>query len=174
MTPPNRYLFRMGVFVLAVVATLGVLYVALKSAFMANPVLNGVIVGILVIGILYNFRQVLMLGPAARWIDNFQRNQAATTAEDPPRLLAAMATLLAEREGGPLRLTAAAMRSLLDGIGSRLDEAREISRYMIGLLIFLGLLGTFWGLLQTVSAVAKVVGSLSIGSGRHHRRSSAS
>jgi len=165
MTPPNRYLFRMGVFVLGVAAVLGALYLALKSAFMANPVLNGVIIGILVIGILYNFRQVLMLGPAARWIETFQRNHAATATEDPPRLLAAMATLLRDREGGPLRLTAAAMRSLLDGIGSRLEEAREISRYMIGLLIFLGLLGTFWGLLQTVSAVAGVVGSLSIGTG---------
>jgi hypothetical protein len=165
MTQPNRYLLRMGIFVFAVVITLGVLYVALRSAFMANPVLNGVIVGILLIGILYNFRQVVMLGPAARWIENFQRNQAAAAAENPPRLLASMATLLRDRDGGPLRLTAAAMRSLLDGIGSRLDEAREISRYMIGLLIFLGLLGTFWGLLATVNAVAGVVGSLSIGTG---------
>jgi len=165
MSQPNAYLLRMGIFVFAVAITLGVLYVALKNAFMANPVLNGVIVGILVIGILYNFRQVVTLGPAARWIDSFQRNQAATAAEDPPRVLASMATLLRDRDAGPLRLTSASMRSLLDGIGSRLDEGREISRYMIGLLIFLGLLGTFWGLLETVSAVAKVVGSLSIGTG---------
>ena len=165
MSQPNTYLLRMGLFVFAVAITLGVLYVALKSAFMANPVLNGVIVGILLIGILYNFRQVITLGPAARWIDSFQRNQAATAAEDPPRVLASMATLLRDRDAGPLRLTSASMRSLLDGIGSRLDEGREISRYMIGLLIFLGLLGTFWGLLETVNAVAKVVGSLSIGTG---------
>jgi len=165
MSQPNRYLLRMGLFVFAVAITLGVLYVALKSAFMANPVLNGVIIGILLIGILYSFRQVLTLGPAARWIESFQRNQAATAAEDPPSVLASMATLLRDRDAGPLRLTSAAMRSLLDGIGSRLDETREISRYMIGLLIFLGLLGTFWGLLATVNAVAGVVGSLSIGTG---------
>ncbi|HUT48654.1 MAG TPA: flagellar motor protein MotA [Alphaproteobacteria bacterium] len=165
MSQPKSYLFRMGLFVFAVAITLGVLYVALKNAFMANPVLNGVIIGILLIGILYSFRQVITLGPAARWIESFQRNQAATAAEDPPRILASMATLLRDRDAGPLRLTSAAMRSLLDGIGSRLDETREISRYMIGLLIFLGLLGTFWGLLETVSAVAGVVGSLSIGTG---------
>ena len=102
MSQPNAYLLRMGIFVVAVAITLGVLYVALKSAFMANPVLNGVIVGILLIGILYNFRQVVTLGPAARWIDSFQRNQAATAAEDPPRVLASMATLLRDRDAGPL------------------------------------------------------------------------
>jgi len=101
MSQPNTYLLRMGLFVFAVAITLGVLYVALKSAFMANPVLNGVIVGILLIGILYNFRQVITLGPAARWIDSFQRNQAATAAEDPPRVLASMATLPDPRVRAP-------------------------------------------------------------------------
>lgn len=165
MTRPTAYLIRMGVFVVAVLAALGALSVALRDAFMANPVLNGVILGVLLIGILYIFRQVVLLRPAADWIENFRRHRSWTSPEHPPRVLASMATLLRDREGEGLRLTAASMRSLLDGIGSRLDESREIARYMTGLLVFLGLLGTFWGLLETVSSVADVVGSLSIGSG---------
>jgi biopolymer transport protein ExbB/TolQ len=165
VTRPNAYLVRMGVFVVAVLAVLAALSAALRDAFMANPVLNGVILGVLLIGILYIFRQVFLLRPAADWIENFRRHKSWTSPENPPRVLASMATLLRDREGGGLRLTAASMRSLLDGIGSRLDESREIARYMTGLLVFLGLLGTFWGLLATISSVAGVVGSLSIGSG---------
>ncbi len=165
VTRPNVYLVRMGVFVIAVIAVLAALSAALRDAFLANPVLNGVILGILMIGVLYIFRQVVLLRPAADWVENFRRHQSWTSPENPPRVLASLATLLRDREGGGLRLTAAAMRSLLDGIGSRLDESREIARYMTGLLVFLGLLGTFWGLLATISSVAGVVGSLSIGSG---------
>jgi len=162
---PNQYLIRMGVFVIAVLAVLGALFIALRDAFMANPVLNGVILGVLLIGVLYIFRQVFLLSPATDWIESFRRHKSWTSPQNPPRVLTSMATLLRDREGGGLRLTAPAMRSLLDGIGSRLDESREIARYMIGLLVFLGLLGTFWGLLETVSSVAGVVGSLSVGSG---------
>ncbi len=165
VTRPNVYLVRMGVFVIAVIAVLAALSAALRDAFLANPVLNGVILGILMIGVLYIFRQVVLLRPAADWVENFRRHQSWTSPDNPPRVLASLATLLRDREGGGLRLTAAAMRSLLDGIGSRLDESREIARYMTGLLVFLGLLGTFWGLLATISSVAGVVGSLSIGSG---------
>lgn len=165
VTRPNVYLVRMGVFVIAVIAVLAALSAALRDAFLANTVLNGVILGILMIGVLYIFRQVVLLRPAADWVENFRRHQSWTSPENPPRVLASLATLLRDREGGGLRLTAAAMRSLLDGIGSRLDESREIARYMTGLLVFLGLLGTFWGLLATISSVAGVVGSLSIGSG---------
>ena len=81
-----------------------------------------------------------------------------------PRLLAPMAAMLGERRGR-LSLSAPAMRSLLDGIASRLDEARDLSRYLIGLLIFLGLLGTFWGLSQTVGSVGNVIRGLTVGGG---------
>ena len=75
-----------------------------------------------------------------------------------------MAAMLGDR-GRPVRLSAMALRSVLDGVGARLDEFRDISRYLIGLLIFLGLLGTFWGLLETVGAVSRVVGGLQVGGG---------
>jgi hypothetical protein len=81
-----------------------------------------------------------------------------------PRLLAPMAAMLGERKGR-FSLSAMALRSVLDGISSRLEESRDLSRYLIGLLIFLGLLGTFWGLLQTITAVGDVIGRLSVGSG---------
>ena len=150
--------------VAAAIALIAVAYPTLQAAFMTNPILNGIIVGILVIGILFNFRQVLLLRPAADWIESYQRHKGLATPDDPPRLLSPMAGMLRDRRG-PLRLTAPATRSILDAIGARLDESREIARYMIGLLIFLGLLGTFWGLLQTIGAVADVVGSLTVGGG---------
>ncbi len=163
MTGQRRYLVRMVVFLAVVAAALVLLYEPLSDAFFANSVLNGTILWVLVLGIAYTFRQVITLGPEVAWIEDFRRDQSQLSAEEPPRLLAPMATMLGERRG-TLRLTAAGMRSLLDGIGSRLEEARDISRYVIGLLIFLGLLGTFWGLLQTVDAVAGVITNLQVGS----------
>ena len=161
MTQPRQYLFRMIVFVLAVIALSGVLFSPLHNAFMANAPLNGFIVGVLILGILYNFRQVLMLYPEVAWIEGFRQNGAATVSEpQPPKLLAPMATMVGEHKDR-LSLSTLAMRSLLDGIVSRLDESRDISRYTIGLLIFLGLLGTFWGLLETVASIGDVISGLS-------------
>ena len=164
MARPRRFLVRMILFLIAVIGVGTLLFVPLHGAFMANPALNGLIVGVFLLGIGYNFRQVLMLYPEAAWIDSFRQTQPSLTQIKDPKLLAPMATMLGERKDR-LRLSALAMRSLLDGISSRLDESRDISRYTIGLLIFLGLLGTFWGLLQTVAAVGDVVGSLSVGAG---------
>ncbi len=162
MTQPRQYLFRMIVFVLAVIALSGVLFSPLHNAFMANAPLNGFIVGVLILGILYNFRQVLMLYPEVAWIEGFRQNGAATVSEpQPPKLLAPMATMVGEHRDR-LSLSTQAMRSLLDGIVSRLDESRDISRYTIGLLIFLGLLGTFWGLLETVASIGDVISGLSV------------
>ncbi|MGQ0662155.1 MAG: flagellar motor protein MotA [Pseudomonadota bacterium] len=160
MTRPYRFLVRMIVF-LAVVAGVCVLLLAgLTHAFLANPALNGLILGVLALGILYNFRQVLLLNPEVGWIERYRRNQPGLAAQPLPRLLAPMAAMLGERKGR-LTLSAVSLRSLLDSIGSRLDESRDISRYLIGLLIFLGLLGTFWGLLETVGAVSTVIAGLS-------------
>ena len=113
----------------------------------------------LLIGILYALRQVLWLSPEVRWVNDFRRADPGLALPPPPRLLAPMATMLGERKGR-MQLNALSMRSILDSLGSRLDEQREISRYIIGLLIFLGLLGTFWGLLTTVASVAGTVQSL--------------
>ena len=164
MTLPHRYLVRMGLFLVAVAIAVGLLYPTLLDAFNANVVLNGLILAVLLIGIVFAFRQVVLLWPEVTWIETYRRDRQLLSQHRPPRLLAPMAVMLGERKG-ELRLSTIAMRSLLDGIGSRLDEARDIERYMIGLLIFLGLLGTFWGLLQTVNSVAGVIASLSIGSG---------
>jgi hypothetical protein len=164
MSRPRRFLVRMIFFLIAVIAIGALLYNPLHAAFMANPALNGLIVGVFALGVIFNFRQVQMLYPEAAWIDSFRHSQATLSQPKAPKLLAPMATMLGERKDR-LRLSAQSMRSLLDGISSRLDESRDISRYIIGLLIFLGLLGTFWGLLETVSAIGDVVGGLSVGSG---------
>ena len=163
MTKPNRYLTRMVVFLLIVAVAVGFLFPALRSAFLANAVLNGVILGALLVGVIHTFRNVTMLSGEVRWLDEFQRNDLIAESAEAPRLLAPMATLFGERSADRLSLSTIAMRSLLDGIAMRLDESREISRYMIGLLVFLGLLGTFWGLLGTVDSIGGVIGGLSAG-----------
>lgn len=164
MTDPRRYLVRMIIFLVAVLVVAGVLFVPLADAFMANAALNGVILGVAVIGILFVFQQVFRLAPEAAWIDSFRNNMSM---QRDPVLLAPVATLLNERQssGRQSTLSALSLRSLLDSISVRLEESRDISRYLIGLLIFLGLLGTFWGLLRTVGAVSEVINGLSIESG---------
>jgi hypothetical protein len=164
MTRPRKYLIRMILFVLAVMVLAGVLFLPLRDAFMANAPLNGLIVGVFLLGIIYNFRQVMMLYPEVAWIENFRQDANPLSETRPPRLLAPMATMVGEHKDR-LSLTTLGMRSLLDGIVSRLDESRDISRYTIGLLIFLGLLGTFWGLLETVSSISTVIGGLSVEGG---------
>ena len=164
MTGPKRYLVRMFVFLVIVVAVAGALVVPLESAFSANLALNGLIVGVLVLGIVYVFRQVLLLRPEVAWIETFRRSEPGLSVQAQPKLLGPMATMLGDRSGR-VSLSTLSMRSLLDGIGSRLDESRDISRYMIGLLIFLGLLGTFWGLLETIAAVGTTVASLRVDGG---------
>jgi hypothetical protein len=160
MARPHLYLLRMVV-LLVVVGGLGaVLAPRLKFAFMSNPGLNGVILGVLVLGIAYDFRQVLRLFPEVAWIERFRTDQPGLSIQTPPRLLAPMATMLGRREGR-ITLSPVSMRTLLDGLGARLDESRDISRYLVGLEIFLGLLGTFWGLLETIASVSNVIASLS-------------
>ncbi len=164
MHGPRRYLIRMLIFVFSVGLAVAGLYLPLFEAFMANPALNGFIVGVLMLGIIYIFRQVALLMREVAWIEGFRNNKQALSTQRPPQLLAPMAAMLGER-GEKFSLSALSLRSLLDGISSRLEESRDLSRYLIGLLIFLGLLGTFWGLLQTIGAVGDVIGNLSVASG---------
>ena len=161
VTQPSRFLTRMAFFLGVVAATVALLFPELRAAFVANTVLNGVILGVLLIGVIHAFRTVTMLRGEIAWIESFRRDNTIVSSTATPRLLAPMATMLGE-SSDRISLSTIAMRSLLDGIASRLDESREISRYMIGLLVFLGLLGTFWGLLETVQAVGSVVGGLNI------------
>ena len=164
MNGPRRYLIRMLIFVFSVGLAIAGLYSPLVKAFMANPALNGLILGVLLLGVVYIFRQVALLMREVAWIEGFRNNRQERPNQRPPQLLAPMAAMLGER-AGQFSLSALSLRSLLDGISSRLEESRDLSRYLIGLLIFLGLLGTFWGLLQTIGAVGNVIGSLSVGSG---------
>jgi hypothetical protein len=110
---------------------------------------------------------VVRLYPESRWVETFRRNRQGIEQIRPPVLLAPMARMLQGRADGERRITLSgqAMRTILDGIASRLDESRELSRYVTGVMIFLGLLGTFWGLLHTVSSVAAVINGMSLTNG---------
>jgi hypothetical protein len=171
MTRPTHYLLRMLLFLAGVAVVAVLLSKVLLTAFANNPLLNSFILLVLALGIVWNLRQVLRLAPEVTWLETWQQARVRVSGLPSPQLLAPMASMLASRESrgrdGQHRFTLSttAMRSLLDGIASRLDESRELSRYMTGLMIFLGLLGTFWGLLQTVGAVSDVIGDMSVGSG---------
>lgn len=161
MTSPQRYLTRMAIFLLIIAAAVGALYGPLIEFFQANLAINGVIIFALVIGITYEFWKVWALNVEVNWIETYRSEQPGLSVAATPRLLAPMATMFGERSGR-LSLSALSLRSILDGISARLDESRDLSRYLIGLLIFLGLLGTFWGLLQTVSSIGEVISGLQI------------
>jgi hypothetical protein len=159
LSSPHIFLIRMLLFIIAVGGIAAFLNKQIMVAFMANPWLNGLIIAVEVIGIGLSLRQVLRLYPEITWVNNFRKRQAGVAIKRAPVLLAPMATILATR-GEPMTLSAQLMRSILDSIAMRLDEARDISRYITGLLVFLGLLGTFWGLIETVSSVGSVIQGL--------------
>lgn len=164
MTSPSRYLTRMVLFLLCVGGLAVLLYPPIRDAYRANAPLNSLILAVLGLGILHIFRQVTILGPELRWLRQFQAAQEGRRVKGRPAvavLLAPMARMLGDQKDR-MSLSAISMRSLLDGLYARLDESREISRYLIGLLIFLGLLGTFWGLLQTVQSVGGVIRGLTV------------
>ncbi len=162
----HRFLLRMSIFLGLVGALAYGLNRPLLAAFMGNPPVNGVILGILVAGIIYIFRQVLLLDPEIDWIESFRQRLANRDLSAPPgrapRLLGPMVRMLGARQGSRVSLSATSLQTLLDGIASRLDETRETSRYLIGVLVFLGLLGTFYGLLETVRSVGGVIGALNV------------
>ncbi len=159
MTDPKRYLLRMVIILLVTFGILGLLYQPLASAFMGNAVLNGVIIATALIGVAFIFRQTLRLVPEARWLNTVKTTHTLSRSAPRPVLLATVHAMLSASHEEQ-HLSALSLRSVLDGVAARLDEGREISRYFIGLLVFLGLLGTFWGLLQTIGSVSAVVGGL--------------
>jgi hypothetical protein len=162
MTNPTVFLWRMLGFLAAVVLLMLLLAPQVAGAFAANPLLAGVIAAVLLLGIAWNILQVLRLTAEVEWLGAYRQGGSAGR---PPRLLAPLASMLAQRRSERLQISAMAMRSVLDGISSRLDETRELSRYATGLLIFLGLLGTFWGLLLTIGSISDVIGNMSVGTG---------
>ncbi len=162
LTPPGVFLIRMLIFLTLVAFLAAILHKQLIDSFMNNPGLNGLIVGVLALGILYSFRQVTRLYPEIRWINAFRIADPGLAISHQPVLLAPMAAMLRDRTG-VLSLSTASLRSIMDSIGSRLDEARDTGRYMVGLLVFLGLLGTFWGLLETIQSVGGAIDSINTG-----------
>jgi hypothetical protein len=158
---PKVFLVRMMVFTLLVGILAAVLYPSIERAFKANVGLNALIIGVLLLGILYSFRMVWRLWPEINWVNHFRIADPGFDVPYTPRLLAPMASLLRDRQGRTV-LSTMSMRSMLDSLASRLDEGRDISRYLVGLLIFLGLLGTFWGLLETVSSVGDAIKALDV------------
>ncbi len=162
LSSPRIFLVRMLVFLVLGGLIALILHRQIVAAFMSNPGLNGLIFGVLVIGILLAFRQVIRLFPEVAWVNNFRLADPGIAVDRPPVLLAPMAAILGDRLGR-MAISTPMMRGLLDSIATRLDEARDLSRYMTGLLIFLGLLGTFWGLIETVGSVGKVVETLKPG-----------
>ena len=165
MRNPRHYLYLMFI-CLAVVGVICVLlFSSLKSAFMANWGFNLMIICTLATGIGINMYQVLRLEPEIEWMNIFRTGQLGrSVAEEDPVLLKPLIKHLHGVHRDRFKLSALSLRTVLEGIRAHLDESKEISRYMIGLLIFLGLLGTCWGLLGTIGAVGDVIGGLNVGS----------
>ncbi len=173
-TQPGRYILNMLLFLIIVTAVVYLLSplspnpsTILMDAFNANRWLNGFILFVLGIGIIYNLRQAGVISPAVRWVEGFRETVDPRRARlpRPPMLIGAMVKLLldADERGG--RLTPESTRAILDSIGVRMDEGREMGRYIGHLLVFLGLLGTFWGLIQTVNGVVETISSLGVTGG---------
>lgn len=163
LSSPRIFLVRMLVFLVLCILVGVVLYKQIVQAFFANPGLNALIGAVLLIGVILSFRQVIRLYPEVSWVNNFRIADPGLAVARHPTLLAPMAAILGRERTGRMTISQQTMRHLLDSIATRLDEARDISRYLTGLLVFLGLLGTFWGLIETVGSVGKVIDGLKVG-----------
>lgn len=156
LASPFIYLVKIIIF-LVIVGLVGLILAnTIITFFWANPFINSLIALTLIIGIALSFRQVIRLFPEIKWVNSLQDGQMPPTQ---PVLLAPVAGLLRDRLGEAV-ITPSSMRSILDSVGNRLDEAKDTSRYLTGLLVFLGLLGTFYGLLETVTAVGSAISAL--------------
>ncbi len=136
----------------------------ITAIYQSNPYLNGVILGVFVLGVMSCFNQVFLLMNSVRWIERFARDAGGHAYVAAPSLLAPLATLLRSR-GARTQVSSSSGRSILDSVAQRIDEDREITRYIGNVLIFLGLLGTFYGLATTVPALVETIRSLNPGEG---------
>ena len=162
LSSPRVYLFSMLIFIALVAFLVLILNRQIFENFSTNPGLNGLILGVLLVGIILAFLQVIRLMPEVAWVNSFRKGQADERRRKPV-LLAPMEAMLGGKSD--VALSTGSTQSILDSIGNRLDERREISRYLISLLVFLGLLGTFWGLLSTIGSIGDTIGSLNPNSG---------
>ena len=159
LASPTVYLVKIVIFLVLVALVAAILFTQITTFFWANPFINSMIFFALFVGIFLSFRQIFRLFPEVKWVNSLQDGDVAQVR--PPVLLAPVAGLLRERIGEAV-ITPSSMRSILDSVGNRLDEAKDTSRYLTGLLVFLGLMGTFYGLLETVSSVAGVINALDV------------
>jgi len=163
LATPRIFLIRMLVFLILCALIAFVLQHQILNAFMANPWLNGLIVGVLFIGIILSFHHVIRLFAEVSWVNGFRRADPKLAAKRAPKMLAPMAAMLGGERVDRVAISAQTMRAFLDSLATRLDEGRDISRYLTALLVFLGLLGTFWGLIETVGSVGSIINGLKIG-----------
>ncbi|CAN7313583.1 flagellar motor protein MotA [Devosia sp. LjRoot3] len=159
LASPTVYLVKIVIFLVLIALVAAILFTNIVTFFWANPFINSMIFFALFIGIFLSFRQLFRLFPEVKWVNSLQDGNSAQVR--PPVLLAPVAGLLRERIGEAV-ITPTSMRSILDSVGNRLDEAKDTSRYLTGLLVFLGLMGTFYGLLETVGSVAGVINALDV------------
>jgi len=159
LSSPQVFVLTMLIFLAITGFVAAILYRQVSHAFNANPGLNGLILGVLGVGILLAFAQVVRLFREVRWVNSFRAGSEAGN----PVLLAPMKALLSRSSS--TALSTSSLRSILDSLATRLDESRDIARYLIGLLVFLGLLGTFWGLLETISSIGTTIQTLDPSSG---------
>ena len=158
-SPPVRQIISM---VLVLGLSAGVVFLALPRilpVFEANPYLNGFILFVFGVGVLSCFWQVAQLFNSVRWIEGFVSEREQLEHRRAPRLLAPLAALLG-KHSARMEINASSTSSILDSVATRIDEAREITRYIVNLLIFLGLLGTFYGLATTVPALVDTIRGL--------------
>jgi len=163
LASPRIFLIRMLVFLILCGLIGFVLQKQIINAFFANPWLNGLIGGVLLIGIILSFHQAIRLFPEVSWVNRYRRGDPKLANMRRPKLLGPMAAMLGAERVERMAISAQTMRAFLDSLASRLDEARDISRYLTGLLVFLGLLGTFWGLIETVGSVGNIINGLKVG-----------
>src|ERR1700732_1572581 len=163
LSSPRIFLVRMLVFLILCGLIAFVLQRQIFNAFLANPWLNGLIIAVLLIGIILSFHHVIRLFPEVAWVNGYRSADPKLAARREPKLLAPMAAMLGGERVDRVAISAQTMRAFLDSLANRLDEARDISRYLTGLLVFLGLLGTFWGLIETVGSVGTIINGLKIG-----------
>ena len=156
---PVQQIVTMLVVAGLVIAGAWLIHGQVAEVFRSNLWLNGFIGVIFVLGVMTCFWQVLILIQSVSWIEGFVQNVPGHEITRPPRLLAPLAALLRSR-GAQMHISASSSRSILESVATRIDEARDITRYLTNLLIFLGLLGTFYGLATTVPAVVETIRSL--------------
>lgn len=156
---PTRQTLLMIIVLISVMFGAYFMFPAVAPIFFAAPYLNGLILGVFVLGVLACFWQVFILVSSVSWIEGFALDRPGHHVAKPPRILAPLAALLRDKRSRR-DINSSSSRSILDSVATRLDEARDITRYIVNLLIFLGLLGTFYGLATTVPAVVETIKSL--------------